>query len=99
MEVYQDSSVDEDEFDFKYILPYFKDPVARTRSKYESLMDDLSDKIQYLPKDKREKFTKFMVNIFAHLSVLSRIIEREIEDSNIPIKDLNSDIEINYIRN
>jgi len=99
MEVYKDSSVDEDEFDFENILPYFKDPVARTRSKYETLMDDLSDKIQYLPKDKREKFTKFMLNIIAHLSALSRIIEREIEDLNIPIKDLNSDIEINYIRN
>ena len=65
MEVYKDSSVDEDEFDFENILPYFKDSVARTRSKYETLMDDLSDKIQYLPKDKREKFTKFMLNIIA----------------------------------
>ena len=45
MEVYKDSSVDEDEFDFENILPYFKDPVAYTASKYEALMDDLLDKI------------------------------------------------------
>jgi len=91
--------VDQDEFDFENLIPYFKDPVARTRSKYETLMDDLSNKIQYLPKNKRKKYTKFMINIIAHLSALSRIVEREIEDSKILIKDLNSDIEINYIRN
>ena len=47
MEVYKDYSVDEYEFDFENILPYFKDPVAYTRSKYETLMDDLSDKVQF----------------------------------------------------
>ena len=40
-----------------------------------------------------------MINIIAHLCALSRIVEKEIKDLNIPIKDLNSDIEINYIRN
>jgi len=40
-----------------------------------------------------------MLNIVVHLSALSRIIEREIKDLNIPENDLNSDIEINYIRN
>ena len=109
MEVYKDSLVDKDEFDFENIIssdemklhskciPYFKDPVARTRSKYETLMDPLSDKIQYLPEDKRKKYTKFMINIIAHLSALSRIIEREIEDLNIPENDLESDVEINYV--
>jgi len=53
MEVYKDSSVDEDEFDFQNILPYFKDPIARLSSKYETLMDPLSDKIQYLSVNKR----------------------------------------------
>jgi len=99
MEVYKDSFVDKDEFDFENILPYFKDPVAYMASKYETLMDDLSDKIQYLSEDKRKKYTKFMLNIIAHFSVLSKIIGREIEDLNIPENDLNSDIEINYIRN
>ena len=99
MEVYKDSLVGLDEFDFENLIPYFKDPVARMKSKYETLMDPLSDKIQYLPKNKRKIYTKFMINIITHLSALSRIVEREIKDLNIPIKDLNSDIEINYIRN
>jgi len=99
MEVYKDSFVDKDEFDFENILPYFKDPIAYTASKYEALMDDLSDKIQYLSEDKRKKYTKFMLNIIAHFSVLSKVIGREIENLNIPENDLNSDIEINYIRN
>jgi len=101
MEVYKDSLVDEDEFDFQNMIPYFKDPIARLRSKYETLMDPLSDKIQYLSEDKRKKYTKFMLNVIAHLSALSRIVEREIRDlkTDIPIKDLNSDVEINYIRN
>ena len=50
---YKNCLVD-DEYDFENILPYFKDPVAYTRSKYGTLMDDLSDKIQYLPEDKRK---------------------------------------------
>ena len=54
MEIYKDSMIDEDEFDFKNILPYFKDPIAYTASKCEALMDDLSDKIQYLSEDKRK---------------------------------------------
>ena len=99
MEVYKDSLVGLDEFDFENLIPYFKDPVARTRSKYETLMDPLSDKIQYLSEDKRKKYTKFMLNIIAHFSVLSKIIWREIEDLNISENDLNSDIKINYIRN
>ena len=33
MEVYKDSLIDEDEFDFENILPYFKDPIAYTTSK------------------------------------------------------------------
>ena len=45
MEVYKYSFVDQNEFDFENSIPYFKDPVARTRSKYETLMDPLSDKI------------------------------------------------------
>ena len=95
MEVYKDSLVDKDEFEFKNIIPYFKDPVFRTRSNYETLMDPLSDKIQHLPESKRIKYTNFMVNIIAHLSALSRIIEREIKDLNIPHNDFESDVEIN----
>ena len=98
MEVYKDSLVDKDEFDFENIIPYFKEPIARTRSNYETLMDPLSDKIQHLSEDKRIKYTKFMVNIIAHLSALSRIIERKIKDLNIPNNDLKSNIEINYVR-
>lgn len=85
MEVYKDSFVSEDEFDFENIIPYFKKPVERTRSKYEILMDQLSDKIQHLPELKRIKYQKLMVNIIAHLSTLSRIIEKEIENSEIRI--------------
>lgn len=44
-------------------------------------MDPLSDKIQYLPKDKKEKYNKFMINIIAYLTVFSRIIEKEIKYS------------------
>ena len=99
MEVYRDSFVDKDEFDFENIIPYFKVPFDRTRSNYETLMDPLSDKIQHLSEDKRIKYTKFMVNIIAHLSALSRIIEREIKDLNIPINDFKSDVEIKYISN
>jgi len=42
--------------------------LIQDQNMYETLMDDLSDKIQYLPEDKREKFTKFILNIIAHLS-------------------------------
>mgnify|MGYP000870912118 CR=1 FL=1 len=97
MEIYKDSFVSEDEFDFGSILPYFRNPVVHTRSKYETLMDPLSDKIKYLPESKRLKYTKFMMNIIAHLSVLSRIVEREIKYLNIPENDLESDIEISYV--
>lgn len=57
MDVYKDSFVDIDEFDFENIIstnemklhsnciPYFKDPVIRLRSKYETLMNPLKDKI------------------------------------------------------
>ena len=98
MEVYKDSFVDKDEFDFENIIPYFKVPFDRTRSNYETLMDPLSDKIQHLPEDKKKKYTKLMINIIAHLSVLSRMVEREIENLNIPQKDFESDVEINYVR-
>lgn len=48
MEVQKDSLVDTDEFDFLNILLYFKeDRVARTKLKYEILLDYLSDNIQY----------------------------------------------------
>ena len=97
MEVYKDSIVNEDEFDFENVMPYFKDPVARTRSNYETLMDPLSDKIQHLPEDKKKKYSKLMINIIAHLSVLSRMVEKEIENLNIPHNDFESDVEINYI--
>ncbi len=99
MEVCKHSFVGLDEFDFENYTPYFKNPIARTRSKYETLVNSLSDKIQYLPKHKRVKYTKFMVNIITHLSVLSRIVDKEIENMNIPEDDLYSDIEINYIPN
>ena len=99
MEVYKDSLVDEDEFDFQNIIPYFKDPVCRTRSNYETLMDPLSDKIQYLPESKMIKYTKFMLNIIAHLSALSRMVEKEIKNLDIPHNDFESDVEINYVRN
>ena len=62
-------------------------------------MDPLSDKIKYLPESKRLKYTKFMINIIAHLSTLSRIVEREIDDLNIPENDLKSDIELSYKHN
>ena len=99
MEAYEGSFVGLNEFDFKNIIPYFKDPVARLRPKYETLMDPLSDKIHHLPEDKRIKYTKFMMNIIAHLSALSRIIEKEIKNLNLPCDDFESDVEINYIEN
>lgn len=34
---------------FENITPYFKKPTERTKSKYKTIMDPLSDKIQYLP--------------------------------------------------
>ena len=51
MEIYKDSLV-KDEFDFGSIIPYFKNPVNHKRSKYETLMDPLSDKVKYLPESK-----------------------------------------------
>ena len=99
MEFYKNSSIENNEFNFENIIPYFKNTFDYTRSKYETLMDPLSDKIQYLPEDKRKKYTKFIINIIAHLSVLSRIVEREIENMDIPENDLKSDVEINYIGN
>ncbi len=59
-------------------------------------MYSLSDKIQHLPKHKRVKYTKFMINIIAHLSVLSRIVENGIENKDTAQNDLKSDVEINY---
>ena len=99
MEVYKDSFVDKDKFDFDNIIPYFKVPVARTRSKYETLMDPLSDKIQHLTEEKKKKYSKLMINIIAHLSVLSRMVEKEIENLNIPYNDYKSDVEIKYVPN
>ena len=58
MEVYENSFVEKEEFDFKDYLLYFKKPIERIRSKYETLMDPLSDKIQHLPKSKQMKYNK-----------------------------------------
>ena len=99
MEVYKNSSIDSKEFDFENVIPYFKQPIAYTRSKYETLMDPLSDKIQHLPKSKQIKYNKLIVNIIAHLSVLSRMIEKEIKDSSIPHNDFESDVDIIYLPN
>ena len=99
MEVYENSFVEKEEFDFENYLPYFKKPIDYTRSKYETLMDPLSDKIQHLPKSKQTKYKKLMVNIIAHLSILSRMIEKDIENIDIPENDLESDVEINYLPN
>lgn len=99
MKVYKDSCVDEVEFDFENIIPYLKNLVERTRTNYEILTDPLLDKIQYLPEYKRIKYNKLMVNIIAHLDVLSRVVKKEVEDLNTPHYDFESDIEINYIRN
>ena len=78
MEVNKDSFVDENEFDFENIIPYFKDPVARIRSNYETLMDPLSDKIQHLTEDKRKKYgdkyycsSKCLVLLNLHFSQFS----------------------------
>ena len=38
-----------------------------------------------------------MINIIAHVSVLSRMIENEIKYLNIPHNDFESDVEINFI--
>lgn len=66
MKVYTDSFVDKDEFNFENIISsnemkmhskcilYFKDLVARTRSKYKILMNLLSDTIRYLAEDNRK---------------------------------------------
>ena len=70
MEFYKNSPIENNEFDFENIIPYFKNTFDYTRSKYETLMDPLSDKIQYLPEDKRKKYTKFMINIIAHFECL-----------------------------
>ncbi len=96
MEVYENSFVEKEEFDFKNYLPYFKKLFERTRSKYETLMDPLSDKIQHLPESKQMKYNKLMVNIIAHLSVLSSMLEK---DLNIPENDLKSDVDIIYVPN
>ncbi len=53
MKVYKNSLIEKEEFDFENIIPYFKDLIARTRSKYETLTDSLWDKIQYLPEEKK----------------------------------------------
>ncbi|MBP1526004.1 MAG: hypothetical protein H9Q67_05880 [Spiroplasma ixodetis] len=62
-------------------------------------MDSVSDKIQHLPKSKQIKYNKLMINIIAHSSVSSRIIEKDIEDSNIPQNDFESDVDIIYLPN
>ncbi len=80
MTVYKNSFVSEDDFDFENVILYFKNPNNRRKSKYETLMDSLSDKIQHLLKPKRVKYTKFMINIITHLSVLSRFVQKEIEN-------------------
>ena len=57
MEVYKNTSIEKEEFDLKNVIPYFKNPFVYTRSKYETLMDPLSDKMQYLPESKNIKYT------------------------------------------
>lgn len=86
MVVYKDSSVDENEFDFQNNLPYFKILVAYTISKYETLTDDLSNRIQYLPEDKIIKYTKFMLSIVAYLTcknILYLLLQKRIEHKNV----------------
>lgn len=92
IEIYKDSLVDRNELDFENLIPYFNDSVAR---------------IRWIPYQIKQKFTrrqkkkiKFMINIITHLSALLSIIERrEIKDLSIPENNLNSDTEVNYIRN
>jgi len=102
MEVYKDSLVGLDEFDFENLIPYFKDPIELKQDQNMKLYWMIyMIKFNIYLKIKEKYNTKFILNIIAHLSALSRIIEREIENSkiHIPIKDLESDVEINYIRN
>lgn len=46
---------------------------------------------------KKIKYAKLMINIVAHLNVLSRIVEKEIKDLNIPHNDFKSDIDTVYL--
>lgn len=57
MKIYKTSLIMEEEFDFKNIISNFKNPFDYARSKYETLMNSLSDKIQHLPESKEIKYT------------------------------------------
>lgn len=59
-------------------------------------MDPLSDKNQYLTEWKQNEL---MVNIITHLSVLSRIIEKEKKILIYQKNNLKSYVEINYLYN
>lgn len=45
MEVYKNSFVDLNEFEFEHIILYFENLFDRTRSNYETLMDPFPDKV------------------------------------------------------
>lgn len=44
-----------------------------------------------------KEYGTFMINLIAHWSALSRIIEREIKDLNFLENDFESNVEINYV--
>jgi hypothetical protein len=74
IEVYNNSFIDKDKFDFTTTKPCFKILLIKQNQKYETLMDPILDKIQPLIK---------WSNIRDHyLKVLSRTAGNECERSN-----------------
>ena len=75
-------------------MPYLKNTFDYITSKYKAVIDPLLHKIQKFPEHKRTKYARFLVNLAAYLSVMSRIIEKEIKDLNISENDSDSDFSI-----
>jgi len=70
-EVYE-GYIESDAFDLDQTIPYFKEPIIYTASKYEPIIDMFFDKYQYLSKEKQKIYSRFLWSIVAHLTLVEK---------------------------
>ena len=66
----------------------YENPIDKLNSTFRTLMDIMDDEIESLPKSKRKQYSKMIINIVTLLSDLSRMVERDVKYSDLPIDDL-----------
>ena len=105
-EVYE-GYIESDAFDLDQTIPYFKEPIIYTASKYEPIIDMFFDIYKYLSKEKQKIYSRFLWSIVAHLTLVEKNkIKDDLEKSGkcdlVRLEkyfapDMESDIEIKYI--